>query len=53
MRAARMLNEAIEKYLQQNAPQAHAVRIHVKIYADLTNLSKQLAKSKIIDLEKR
>jgi hypothetical protein len=53
MRAARMLNEAIEKYLQQNAPQAHAVRIHVKIYADLTNLSKQLAKSKIIGLEKR
>ncbi|CAN9082727.1 unnamed protein product [Alternaria alternata] len=53
MRAARMLNEAIEKYLQQSVPQARSARIHVKIYADLTNLSKQLARSKVIGLEKR
>ncbi|RYN41530.1 hypothetical protein AA0112_g2417 [Alternaria arborescens] len=53
MRAARMLNKAIEKYLQQSVPQAGSARIHVKIYADLTNLSKQLARSKVIGLEKR
>ncbi|KAG9187340.1 hypothetical protein G6011_05211 [Alternaria panax] len=53
MRAARMLNEAIEKYLQQSAPQACTARIYVKIYADLTNLSKQLARSKVIGFEKR
>jgi hypothetical protein len=53
MRAARMLSDAIEKYLQQNIPQARSARIHVKIYADLTNLSKQLARSKIVGLEKR
>ncbi|KAI4607994.1 hypothetical protein J4E80_009391 [Alternaria sp. BMP 0032] len=53
MRAARMLNDAIEKYLQQSVPQARSARIHVKIYADLTNLSKQLARSKLVGLEKR
>ncbi|KAL1801577.1 hypothetical protein ACET3X_001919 [Alternaria dauci] len=53
MRAARMLNEAIEKYLQQSVPEARSARIHVKVYADLTNLSKQLARSKIIGMEKR
>ncbi|KAH8725153.1 hypothetical protein GQ44DRAFT_826947 [Phaeosphaeriaceae sp. PMI808] len=53
MRAARMLNEAVEKYLHQSVPEAHASRIVVRIYADLTNLSKQLAKSKVTGLEKR
>ncbi|KAI4677152.1 uncharacterized protein J4E88_006959 [Alternaria novae-zelandiae] len=53
MRAARMLNDAIEKYLQQSVSQARTARIHVKIYADLTNLSKQLARSKLVGLEKR
>ncbi|CAG5140133.1 uncharacterized protein ALTATR162_LOCUS643 [Alternaria atra] len=52
MRAARMLNEAVENYLQQSTF-TRGARVHVKIYADLTNLSKQLAKSKVIGLEKR
>jgi hypothetical protein len=53
MRAARMLNDAVEKYLQKDVPQARTARIIVRIYADLTNLSKQLAKSKVTGLEKR
>ncbi|KNG44705.1 hypothetical protein TW65_08484 [Stemphylium lycopersici] len=53
MRAARMLNDAVEKYLQQNIPKAQSARIIVRIYADLTNLSKQLARSKVSGLEKR
>lgn len=53
MRAARMLNDAVEKYLLQNVPEARTSRIVVRIYADLTNLSKQLAKSKVTGLEKR
>lgn len=53
MRAARMLNDAVEKYLQQSVPEARTARVIVRIYADLTNLSKQLAKSKVAGLEKR
>ncbi|KAF2642823.1 hypothetical protein P280DRAFT_468135 [Massarina eburnea CBS 473.64] len=53
MRAARMLNDAVEKHLRESLPQAKDSRIIVRIYADLTNLSKQLARSKIIGLEKR
>lgn len=53
MRAARMLNDAVEKYLHQSVPEARTARIVVKIYADLTNVSKQLAKSKLTGLEKR
>lgn len=53
MRAARMLNDAVEKYLSQNVPEARNARIVVRVYADLTNLSKQLAKTKITGLEKR
>lgn len=53
MRAARMLNDAVEKYLLQCVPEARTSRIVVRIYADLTNLSKQLAKSKLTGLEKR
>jgi hypothetical protein len=52
-RAARMLKDAVEKYLHQSVPQARTARIVIKIYADLTNLSKQLAKSKLIGMEKR
>jgi hypothetical protein len=48
-----MLNDAVEKYLQQNVPEAQSSRIVVRVYADLTNLSKQLAKSKVTGLEKR
>jgi len=53
MRAARMLNEAVEKYLHQSVPEARNLRIVVRVYADLTNLSKQLARSKLTGLEKR
>jgi hypothetical protein len=53
MRAARMMNDTVEKYLQQSVPQARASRVVVRVYADLTNLSKQLAKSKVTGLEKR
>lgn len=53
MRAARMLNEAVEKYLHQSVPDARGARVVVRVYADLTNLSKQLAKSKLAGLEKR
>lgn len=53
MRAARMLNEAVEKYLYQSVPDARGARVVVRVYADLTNLSKQLAKSKLAGLEKR
>ncbi|RMZ74557.1 Zinc finger CCCH-type [Pyrenophora seminiperda CCB06] len=52
MRAARMLSDAVEKYLH-NIPHARNGRVIVRIYADLTTLSKQLAKSKVVGLEKR
>jgi hypothetical protein len=53
MRAARMLNDAVEKSIRESLPQHKDVRVVVRIYADLTNLSKQLAKSKLTGLEKR
>ncbi|EFQ88419.1 hypothetical protein PTT_15704 [Pyrenophora teres f. teres 0-1] len=53
MRAARMLSDAVEKYLAHSVPHARNARVIVRVYADLTNLSKQLAKSKIVGLEKR
>ena len=53
MRAARMLNDSVEKYIQQSVPEARSSRIIVRIYADLTSLSKQLAKSKLTGMEKR
>lgn len=53
MRAARMLNDAVEKYLHQSVPGARNLRIVVRIYADLTTLSKQLARAKLTGLEKR
>lgn len=53
MRAARMLNDAVDKYLQQLSSEVRTSRVVVRIYADLTNLSKQLAKSKVTGLEKR
>lgn len=52
MRAARMLTDVIEKLLREH-PQARDSRVVVRIYADVTNLSKQLAKTKLIGLEKR
>lgn len=53
MRGARMLNDAIGKYILQNVPEAMQARVVVRIYADLTNLSKNLAKLKVTGLEKR
>ncbi|KAK7183667.1 hypothetical protein DPSP01_009547 [Paraphaeosphaeria sporulosa] len=52
MRAARMLTDVVEKLLREH-PQARDSRLVVRIYADVTNLSKQLAKTKLIGLEKR
>ncbi|KAJ4295403.1 hypothetical protein N0V90_007415 [Kalmusia sp. IMI 367209] len=52
MRAARMLNDVVEKYLLE-FPQTKSLRTVVRIYADFTNLSKQLAKNKLIGMEKR
>lgn len=52
MRAARMLNDVVEKFLREH-PQSKDSRVVVRIYADVTSLSKQLAKSKLIGLEKR
>ena len=53
MRAARMLNEEIKEYLRQSLPSSKHNRVIVRIYADITGLSKLLAKSKLIGLEKR
>jgi hypothetical protein len=53
MKAARMMDEAVEKYIHQSVPEAQTSRVVVRVYADLTNLSKQLAKSKVTGLEKR
>jgi hypothetical protein len=52
MRAARMLNDVVEKLLREH-PETGDSRVVVRIYADVTNLSKQLAKTKLIGLEKR
>ena len=51
-RAARMLCETVKKF-QQEHTQAKSSRIIVRVYADITNLSKQLAKLKVVGLEKR
>ena len=53
MRAARKLNDAIDKYLDQNVPKALSRRVIVHIYANVTNLSKQLGKLKLTGQEKR
>jgi hypothetical protein len=53
MRAARMLDETVKAYLRESLPAYKNARVIVRIYADVTNLSKQLAKSKLIGLEKR
>ncbi|KAF2116207.1 hypothetical protein BDV96DRAFT_573557 [Lophiotrema nucula] len=53
MRAARMLNDAVEKHLRDSIPDLRSHRVVVRIYADLTTVSKNLAKSKLVGLEKR
>jgi carbon monoxide dehydrogenase subunit G len=51
MRAARMLNDAVERYLRE--ANIYVSRILVRIYVDMTGLSKSLGKSKLTGLEKR
>lgn len=53
MRAARLLNQAVETYLEQSIPTAKKARVIVRVYADLTNLSKNLAKTGALGYEKR
>ncbi|PVI05055.1 hypothetical protein DM02DRAFT_610926 [Periconia macrospinosa] len=55
MRAARMLNDAVEGYVRDSLPKKvfQGSRIIVRIYADLTNLSVRLAKAKLCGNEKR
>lgn len=54
MKAARMLHEVVEKHLRETLPDTAGIsRIVVRVYADLTGLSKNLAKSKLVGLEKR
>ncbi|KAF2734279.1 hypothetical protein EJ04DRAFT_577050 [Polyplosphaeria fusca] len=53
MKAARMLNDAVEKHLRESLPRIRNCRVIVRIYADVTNLSKQLAKAKLVGMEKR
>ncbi|KAI8935290.1 hypothetical protein NX059_007877 [Plenodomus lindquistii] len=52
-RAARLLNDAVDKYLQYNVPDASKARIVVRVYADFTALSKRLTKTKVAGPEKR
>ncbi|KAL5422498.1 hypothetical protein PMIN04_004640 [Paraphaeosphaeria minitans] len=52
MRAARMLTDVVERLLREY-PHARDSRLVVRIFADVTVLSKQLAKTKLIGLEKR
>lgn len=51
MKAARMLNEGVEKHLRDAG--ISVSRVIVRIYADLTGLSKSLGKAKLVGLEKR
>ncbi|KAF2468511.1 uncharacterized protein BDR25DRAFT_290224 [Lindgomyces ingoldianus] len=53
MKAARMLNGVVEKQVGKALLEACDNRIVVRIYADVTGLSKLLAKSKLVGLEKR
>ncbi|KAH7135903.1 hypothetical protein B0J11DRAFT_519510 [Dendryphion nanum] len=53
MRAARMLNSAVEQYLHEASPAAVISRVIVRVYCDLTNISRVLAKSQLTGLEKR
>lgn len=52
MRAARMLYGVVERF-QRDYTRAKGSRIVVRVYADITSVSKQLAKLKLVGLEKR
>jgi hypothetical protein len=54
-RAAHILCDAVQKYLRQSHPELtnQNYRLIVRVYADLTTLSKNLAKDKLTGLEKR
>ncbi|KAL6702911.1 hypothetical protein ACN47E_000812 [Coniothyrium glycines] len=53
MRAARLLNDAIERHIRQAIPNGSDARIIVRIYANFATLSKQLAQSKLVGFDKR
>ena len=53
MRAARELNKVVEHFLHENLHAPANTRIIVRIYCDLTNLSKVLARFKLTGMEKR
>lgn len=55
MRAARMLNEAVEGYLRDTLPNklVQGCRIVVRIYADLISLSKRAARAQLSGMELR
>lgn len=51
MRAARMLHDVVEKYMRD--ANITGSRIVVRLYADVTELSKALSKVKLVGQEKR
>lgn len=53
MRTAHMLNEVVEKFLRKQLQATRESRIVVRVYADITDVSKKLAKIKVVGLEKR
>lgn len=53
MRAARELNKVVEHFIQENLPTVPQSRIIVRVFCDLTNLSRLLAKFKLTGMEKR
>lgn len=53
MRAARMLQDAVDNYMREFLPRAQGARIVTRVFADLTGLSIRLAKAKLTGNEKR
>lgn len=53
MRTARMLNDVVERFLMKQHQVIGDSRIVVRVYADVTDVSKKLAKIKVVGLEKR
>ncbi|KAF2193391.1 hypothetical protein K469DRAFT_712146 [Zopfia rhizophila CBS 207.26] len=53
IKAAKMVDDIVNKYLRETIPEASRCRVIVRIYADITSTSKSLAKSKLLGFEKR
>ena len=53
MRTARMLNDVVEQFQREQHRVIENPRIVVRVYADVTDVSKKLAKIKVVGLEKR